>query len=119
MGGISVHPIEPQGPPVRALAPCPWLRSLLQRGTRQHFGQVQRNLQDPRAVSGPALGEPIGIMNQPFRLSSGGRSLKYHRPRGILSAGPEEPNALFAIDRGDGRFDPNTRATQIALWNGL
>ena len=31
------------------------------------------------------------------------RSFKYHRPRGILSAGSEEPNALVHIDRGDGR----------------
>jgi sarcosine oxidase, subunit alpha len=48
-----------------------------------------------------------------------GRSFKYHRPRGILSAGSEEPNALFAIHRGGGRCDPNTRATQVALFNGL
>jgi sarcosine oxidase subunit alpha len=48
-----------------------------------------------------------------------GRSFKYHRPRGIVGAGPEEPNALFGIDRGGGRFDPNTRATQIALFDGL
>jgi len=32
-----------------------------------------------------------------------GRSFKYHRPRGILSAGSEEPNALVTIDRGPGR----------------
>ena len=31
-----------------------------------------------------------------------GRSFKYHRPRGILSAGSEEPNALVTIDRGGG-----------------
>ena len=48
-----------------------------------------------------------------------GRSFKYHRTRGILTAGPEEPNGLFAIDRGGGRFDPNTRATQIAVFEGL
>ena len=32
-----------------------------------------------------------------------GRSFKYHRPRGILSAGPEEPNALVTLERGPGR----------------
>ena len=44
-----------------------------------------------------------------------GRSFKYHRPRGILSAGSEEPNALVTIDRGAGRVTPNLRATQLEL----
>jgi sarcosine oxidase, subunit alpha len=48
-----------------------------------------------------------------------GRSFKYHRPRGILSAGAEEPNALVALTRGPGRFTPNLRATQIELYDGL
>lgn len=48
-----------------------------------------------------------------------GRSFKYHRPRGILSAGSEEPNALVAIDRGPGRITPNLRATAIELYDGL
>ena len=48
-----------------------------------------------------------------------GRSFKYHRPRGILSAGAEEPNALVSVDRGGGRYDPNMRATEVALFEGL
>jgi sarcosine oxidase, subunit alpha len=48
-----------------------------------------------------------------------GRSYKYHRPRGILSAGAEEPNALVSLSRGPGRFTPNLRATQIELYEGL
>ena len=48
-----------------------------------------------------------------------GRSYKYHRPRGILSAGAEEPNALVTADRGGGRETPNLRATQIELYDGL
>jgi sarcosine oxidase, subunit alpha len=48
-----------------------------------------------------------------------GRSFKYHRPRGVLSAGSEEPNALVTIDRGPGRITPNLRATQIELYDGL
>jgi sarcosine oxidase subunit alpha len=48
-----------------------------------------------------------------------GRSYKYHRPRGILSAGAEEPNALVAIDRGGERETPNLRATQVELYDGL
>ncbi len=47
-----------------------------------------------------------------------GRSFKYHRPRGILSAGPEEPNALVEL-RGGARREPNTRATQVELFEGL
>jgi sarcosine oxidase subunit alpha len=47
------------------------------------------------------------------------RSFKYHRPRGILSAGSEEPNALVTIDRGDGRITPNLRATTVELYPGL
>ena len=47
-----------------------------------------------------------------------GRSLKYHRPRGILAAGADEPNAIVAV--GDGaRYTPNLRATQIELYDGL
>ncbi len=48
-----------------------------------------------------------------------GRSFKYHRPRGILSAGAEEPNALVTINRGGGRITPNLRATQVELYDGL
>ena len=48
-----------------------------------------------------------------------GRSFKYHRPRGVLSVGSEEPNALVTIDRGPGRITPNQRATQLELYEGL
>ncbi len=48
-----------------------------------------------------------------------GRSYKYHRPRGIMSAGPEETSALVGIDRGTGRFDTNARATTQELYEGL
>ncbi|MEX2629334.1 MAG: sarcosine oxidase subunit alpha family protein [Tistlia sp.] len=47
-----------------------------------------------------------------------GRSFKYHRPRGILTAGAEEPNALVQVGR-DPRTDPNVRATQLELFDGL
>jgi sarcosine oxidase subunit alpha len=48
-----------------------------------------------------------------------GRSFKYHRPRGIMSAGSEEPNALVTVDRGAGRVTPNLRATTVELYEGL
>ncbi|MBT7612526.1 MAG: FAD-dependent oxidoreductase, partial [Rhodospirillaceae bacterium] len=47
-----------------------------------------------------------------------GRSFKYHRPRGIVSAGAEEPNALMQLGEG-AVTEPNTRATQIELFEGL
>jgi sarcosine oxidase subunit alpha len=47
-----------------------------------------------------------------------GRSFKYHRPRGIFSAGAEEPNALLQLGTGL-RSDPNMRATQVELIEGL
>ncbi|KIC47971.1 sarcosine oxidase subunit alpha family protein [Tateyamaria sp. ANG-S1] len=46
------------------------------------------------------------------------RSFKYHRPRGILTAGSEEPNALVTIGRGPAT-DPNVRATVQELYDGL
>jgi sarcosine oxidase, subunit alpha len=48
-----------------------------------------------------------------------GRSFKYHRPRGLLAAGSEEPNALVSVDRGPGRFTPNLRATNVELHERL
>jgi len=48
-----------------------------------------------------------------------GRSFKYHRPRGLLGSGVEEPNALLNVDRGQGRTEPNQRATMIPLVDGL
>jgi sarcosine oxidase subunit alpha len=48
-----------------------------------------------------------------------GRSFKYHRPRGIFSAGPEEPNALMTLHPGTAYAEPNTRATVTPLFDGL
>jgi sarcosine oxidase subunit alpha len=48
-----------------------------------------------------------------------GRSFKYHRPRGILAAGAEEPNALVAVIRDAARRTPNLRATQVEVYEGL
>lgn len=47
-----------------------------------------------------------------------GRSFKYHRPRGVFSAGSEEPNALVELRRG-ARREPNTRATVAELFDEL
>ncbi len=47
-----------------------------------------------------------------------GRSFKYHRPRGLVGLGSEEMNALIGIGVGS-RHEPNLRATQIEIFNGL
>jgi len=46
------------------------------------------------------------------------RSFKYHRPRGVFSAGTEEPNALITLGEG-ARSEPNTRATTLEAFDGL
>ncbi|MDD9910358.1 MAG: sarcosine oxidase subunit alpha [Ahrensia sp.] len=48
-----------------------------------------------------------------------GRSFKYHRPRGVMAAGVEEPNALVGITRDNARHTPNVRASVQELYDGL
>jgi len=48
-----------------------------------------------------------------------GRSFKYHRPRGVVSAGSDEPNALVAVGSGPALQTPNLRATQVEIHDGL
>ena len=47
-----------------------------------------------------------------------GRSFKYHRPRGLLSAGIDEPNALVTVLKGEVR-EPNLPATAVEIYDGL
>ncbi|MDE1157898.1 MAG: sarcosine oxidase subunit alpha family protein [Neorhizobium sp.] len=47
-----------------------------------------------------------------------GRSFKYHRPRGVVTAGSAEPNALVTVGAG-ARAEPNARATMVELHSGL
>lgn len=48
-----------------------------------------------------------------------GRSFKYSRPRGIVAAGAEEPNAILQMGATEATQVPNVRATQQELFNGL
>ena len=57
---------------------------------------------------GETLAEAL-IKNGVFLV---GRSFKYHRPRGIVSAGSEEPNAIVQLESGE-FTEPNVRATEI------
>ncbi len=56
------------------------------------------------------------LLAQGVRLM--GRSFKYHRPRGVLTAGSEEPNALVTVGQG-AHADPNVRATVQEIYDGL
>ena len=85
-------------------------------------GQIDRTRMVNFTVDGqPFAGHPgdslaSALMANGVRLM--GRSFKYHRPRGVLGAGVEEPNALYGVG-ADGRFEPNTRATDVFLYDGL
>jgi len=72
---------------------------------------------DGRAYSGFA-GDTLASALVANDVKLVGRSFKYHRPRGILTAGGEEPNALVTL-RAGARTEPNTRATVIPLFDGL
>ena len=48
-----------------------------------------------------------------------GRSFKYHRPRGIMTAGSEEPNAIIQLHKNSSRTEPNVRATEVEIYEGL
>jgi len=67
-----------------------------------------------RGLSGDTLASAL-LANGQLMM---GRSFKYHRPRGPLASGAEEPNALLGLGQG-GRFEPNQRATTTALVGGM
>ncbi|CAN5332165.1 sarcosine oxidase subunit alpha [soil metagenome] len=48
-----------------------------------------------------------------------GRSFKYHRPRGIVTAGSDEPNALVGVGADEAHYTPNLRATQVEIYEGM
>ena len=67
-----------------------------------------------RGVAGDTLASAL-LANDQMLV---GRSFKYHRPRGIVASGVEEPNALFNMGKG-ASFEPNQRATTTELFDGL
>ncbi len=84
---------------------------LINRGARIRFSFDGRALV---GLEGDTLAS--ALLANDIRLV--GRSFKYHRPRGILSAGSEEPNALVTVGHGAGQ-EPNVRATTLELSEGL
>jgi heterotetrameric sarcosine oxidase alpha subunit len=89
----------------------------LPQGGRIDRGRSLRFAFDGKAYEGFA-GDTLAsaLLANGVRLV--GRSFKYHRKRGIYSAGPEEPNALVRL-RSGARAEPNTRATMVELFDGL
>ena len=88
-----------------------------------HGGQINRSENISFKFNGKTLYGYKGDTLASALLANGihlvGRSFKYHRPRGILTSGVEEPNALVQIIKDEGKSDPNLRATQIEIYEGL
>ncbi len=90
--------------------------------TRIAGGQIDRSRTWAFTFDGlPYTGHPGDTLASAL-LANGvrlmGRSFKYHRPRGVIAAGSEEPNALVELRTG-ARREPNTRATVAELYDGL
>ncbi len=86
-------------------------------------GRIDRSSALPFSFDGRALEGHPGDTVASALLANGvhfvARSFKYHRPRGIVGAGVEEPNALLTVDGGTGRLDPNISATTLPLAAGM
>ena len=63
-------------------------------------------------------GEPVAAALLANGIKLVARSFKYHRPRGVMSAGSEEQNALVTVGR-DAQAEPNVRATTLEVTEGL
>jgi sarcosine oxidase subunit alpha len=99
------------------------LITVTQRWRLPEGGQIDRSRPLTFTWNGRRLSGYAGDTLASALLANGvhfvGRSFKYHRARGIVAAGAEEPNALVTLRDGVGREDPNTRATAVALRDGL
>ncbi|WP_318012834.1 sarcosine oxidase subunit alpha family protein [Mesorhizobium sp. CA13] len=89
----------------------------LAAGGRIDLTQPLRFTFDGRELGG-YRGDTLASALLANRVMLTGRSFKYHRPRGIFSAGPEEPNALVTLGSG-GRREPNLPATTLELAEGM
>ena len=84
---------------------------LINRDTAQEF---TFNGKRYRGIEGDTLASAL-LANDQMMM---GRSFKYHRPRGVIASGAEEPNAVVNLG-AEGRFEPNQRATTTELFQGL
>jgi sarcosine oxidase subunit alpha len=88
-----------------------------QSGTRIDRGRTIRFSFDGKPFTGHA-GDTLASAMLAAGVSLFGRSFKYHRPRGLLTAGIDEPNALVTVLDGDIR-EPNIPATMLEIYDGL
>jgi sarcosine oxidase subunit alpha len=86
-------------------------------GGRIDRGKPLRFTLDGRGYQGFA-GDTLASALLASGVSLVGRSFKYHRPRGIMGQGAEDPSALVQLGTG-GDTEPNLRATQVELYDGL
>lgn len=89
----------------------------LRDGGRIDRSQPLRFRFDGRRYEGYA-GDTLASALLANGVSIVGRSFKLRRPRGIVGSGAEEPNAIMQIGKG-GHAQPNLRATQVELYDGL
>ena len=131
--------INPRGRHTERWRHAHGVRSVFQRGARHHHRRGRSTLSQPfRTATGGRIdrsrkvtfkfdgrvytglhGDTLGSALLANGVHLLGRSFKYHRPRGILAAGPEEPNALMRVSRGPGPATPNLRAPTVELYDGL
>jgi len=92
-------------------------------GRTSSGGRIDRSLPLRFTFDGRSYEGYVGDTLASGLLANGvhlvGRSFKYHRPRGIVAAGSEEPNGLVTVRRDAARITPNLRATQVELYDGL
>ncbi|WP_147125434.1 sarcosine oxidase subunit alpha family protein [Shimia ponticola] len=84
---------------------------LIDRSAQQGFSFNGKRL---KGYAGDTLASAL-LANDQMLM---GRSFKYHRPRGVIASGAEEPNALMNLG-AEGKFEPNARATTTPLFDGL
>ena len=92
-------------------------RNRLAEGGRLNRAKILRFWYDDKKYEGHP-GDTLASALLANGVTLVGRSFKYHRPRGIFSAGVEEPNALVQLESGP-YTEPNRRATEIELYDGL
>ena len=95
---------------------------MTQRFRTQTGGRIDREREIQFSFNGKTYTGVAGDTLCSALLANGvhliGRSWKYHRPRGVITAGAEEPNAIFQMEKGN-RTIPNARGTQVELYQDL
>lgn len=96
---------------------------MTQQNRLQSGGRIERNKPLTFSYNGKSYKGFEGDTLASAMLANGidvvGRSFKYSRPRGIVAAGPEEPNAVLQLGATEATQVPNVRATQQELFDGL